>query len=256
MIIKQHQDGFICIRQHDHGLLSGELAYGLLPQMRSFTNISEDEWLFAVTSHDIGWRSLDRTLLWNEHTNAPYSFEDYPPAPKVQAYTEGINGVEEQDAVAGLLCSLHMTSFFEHDRPLADEEVAFVRAEAARQKRLKGNVNLPEKDLQHAFELLQFCDHLSLYLCLNHPGRKKEEEWPWYKQGFPYRSPALRNHPVVGWWPRTETVIMHPFPFTTPQEVSIPYCFVTREEMTQHNAPYSLKKDSFQQLHTTIQPIK
>lgn len=119
-----------------------------------------EEWkedvLYSIKEHDRAWIDLDHTPLWNDELQRPYSFIDYPSLIKLTYYRQGIDKVGRQSPYAGLLCSLHFASFYE-----------------------------AQKNVQFHFKLLQQCDHLSIYLCMQEPGINKAQEISWYRNGFP-----------------------------------------------------------------------
>ncbi|MGX9706249.1 DUF3891 family protein [Laceyella tengchongensis] len=179
MIVRKKGYYYVFIKQHDHGLLSGELAAQMTQPIRPLAKT-----LYAISHHDWGWESLDQSPLWNEETNEPYSFEDYPMLPKLEAYTDGIAKVVAHDPYAGFLCSKHYASFFTNiDDPVARK---FREQEYSRQNKLRPLFTEEEEEnITANFRLLRFCDDLSLALCFNEPG--EEPNHPWFKDGILYQ---------------------------------------------------------------------
>lgn len=209
MIVRKRGNYFVFIKQHDHGLLSGELAAQLNQSIQPLAKT-----LFAISHHDWGWERLDQTPLWNEETNQPYSFEDYPMLPKLTAYTEGISKVEAHDPYAGFLCSKHYASFFTNvDDPVARK---FREQEHNRQNKLRPLFTEEEEaNITANFRLLQFCDDLSLALCFDEPGCQTH---PWFKEGILYRGERYR------WgWIDQENLSLVPNLFKQSFEIEIPY---------------------------------
>ncbi|MBX6763888.1 MAG: DUF3891 family protein [Rubrobacteraceae bacterium] len=211
MIVREKDGGYLLIGQHEHALASGRFArhWGWKPRPSSST-------VYAIANHDVGWREIDRRVLWNEEEGRPYSFVDYPIEPKLEGYRQGIGLVEDEDPYAGLLCSMHYASFFRH--PKTEPEARFLEEELSRQERLRRV--LPEEALEtveHDFRLLQLCDDLSLFICLNDAGRN---DHPWYRGGFSFR--GRRLEPI---W-EGEGIRISPNPFTEDFEISIPWRMV------------------------------
>ncbi|WP_175987160.1 DUF3891 family protein [Bacillus sp. Marseille-Q1617] len=182
MIIRQTQDSFIMIRQHDHAFLSGEIIKhfntGLLKSDQHF-----EEMIYAGYQHDRSWIGLDDTPIWNDQDGIPYTFSDYPLLPKMAFYRIGLEEIERVSPYAALLCSMHFYSFFTKSKKT--DCIAFMNEETKRQARLKKLFpRLDEELLQQHFRLLQFSDDMSLYMCLNEPGVTKEDEHPWFRDGF------------------------------------------------------------------------
>lgn len=209
MIVRERLDSFVLIRQHDHGRVSGEFARHWEAEIKP-----ESPTLYAIAEHDVGWQELDDEVRFNPGTNTPYSFIDYPLEPKLRAYKHGLDRIESGNPYAGYLCSLHYSSFVRDSRePVA---VEFREREAGRRGRIEDI--LPENWLENAeynFRLLQLCDDLSLFLCLNEPG---ENTFPWYRDGFRFLGERL-----VPVWRDGPTLSLTPNPFSESFELAIPY---------------------------------
>lgn len=184
MIIRETERDFVLVQQHDHARVSGDVAAHMAVPYFVDTGYVDDV-LLAVYEHDRSWIRLDETPIWNDGEGLPFSFMDYPLLPKLTMYKQGIDEVELRNPYAALLCSMHYASFriFEtSDRP---ECVEFHEHEVERQARIKSErSSLDTEALQSHFQLLQLCDDISLYVCLNRPGATKEQEHPWYRDGF------------------------------------------------------------------------
>ncbi|MDQ4105578.1 MAG: DUF3891 family protein [Actinomycetota bacterium] len=203
------------IRQHDHGRGSGEFARHWGAEI-----YPETPTLYAIAEHDVGWQELDDDVRLNPETGKPYSFIDYPLEPKLRAYRHGLDHIEAEEPYAGYLCSLHYSSFVrDSEEPAA---VEFREEEAGRRARIEGR--LPEgwlKNSEYNFRLLQLCDDLSLFVCLNEPG---ENTFPWYRDGFRFRE--KRYAPV---WQDRRTLSLSPNPFSGPLDLAIPYRQIERD---------------------------
>lgn len=215
MIIRETEQQFVMISQHDHARLSGDVAAHFAEKFFVNTRYIKDV-LLAVYEHDRSWIRLDETPVWNDRDRIPFSFTDYPLLPKLILYRQGIDEVEVRNPYAALLCSLHYASFriFQtSDRPECEE---FYRHEVERQVRIKESLSSLEEETLHShFRLLQLCDDLSLYVCLNRPGASKEEEHPWYRTGFKH-SQLITGHPerrVVAHWLNEKEIRLTPSPF-------------------------------------------
>ncbi len=216
MIVRGRPDSYVLIKQHEHGLISGEFARHLSGRPRPL-----EPTLYAIANHDVGWQLLDASMRWNEVSGRPYSFTDYPREPKLRAYKEGLDLLQARDPYAACLCSMHYASFM---RGSGDEaEIRFGESEAGRQREIKNKMTGEELgNLEHNFRLLQFCDDLSLFVCLNEPG---ENDHPWYKNGFEFE--GTRFDPV---WEDRFTLRLDPNPFSEPFDVVVPYSLVGKED--------------------------
>jgi len=215
MIVRDNPDSYVLIGQHDHGRVSGEFAR----RWRERPTPLEPT-LYAITNHDVAWQKLDGAVLWNETTDRPYSFVDYPIGPKMEAYGEGLDFLETQDAYAACLCSMHYASFVLDAEGLV--EARFREEEVRRQQRLKGAMSVQEREnLRRNFTLLQTCDDLSLFVCLNEPGRS---DHPWYKNGFEFMD--ARFEPV---WEDQRILRLNPNPFSGVFDLAIPYLSIGKD---------------------------
>jgi hypothetical protein len=214
MIVQERQDRYVLIKQYDHSLLSGEFARRWAESPRPF-----EPTLYAIANHDVGWKNLDATVSWNEATGKPYSFTSYPVGPKLQAYKEGLDLLERRSPYAACLCSMHFESFV---RGSEDEaEARFREGEIQRQEKLRGVMSVEElENLEHNFRLLQLCDDLSLFVCLNKPGRN---DYPWFKNGFELE--GAKFEPV---WEDSRTLRLDPNPFSEPFDLAVPYTLVEK----------------------------
>lgn len=222
MIVYEREHDWVMIPQHHHGLLSGDIARHWNSAFNNESDYSGDV-IFAIAQHDRAWIDLDDTPFWNDRYKCPYSFIDFPLIPKLTFYKKGIDEVAIQSPYAGLLCSLHFQSFFiGANEPAAIE---FIRHEKARQHRLMKQLHLYEADKEALvnihFLMVQFCDDLSLYLCMQEPGTPKEDEFPWFKDGFREIFPFTNGQKIIANWLDAKQVSLSPFPLASPAEVSI-----------------------------------
>src|SRR4051794_24857674 len=105
MIVREKLESYVLIKQHDHGLISGEFArrWAECPRPLGPT-------LYAIANHDAGWKILDASVRWNDETGKPYSFTNYPTVTKLRAYEEGLDLLEVEYPYAACLCSMHYTA--------------------------------------------------------------------------------------------------------------------------------------------------
>lgn len=185
MIIRETEEAFVMTTQDEHAHCSGEVARGFREEWFLGEQYKE-ECLLAIREHDRSWIRLDDTPIWNDHAGVPFTFIDYPVLPKLVMYELGLDEIEKMSSYAALLCSMHFASFFKSVQGAGHEaEVDFYQRELARQARLKTMLNdLDEAMITRHFQLLQLCDDISLYICMNKEGVSKEHEHPWFKQGF------------------------------------------------------------------------
>ena len=214
MIVREKSDAYVLIRQHDHGLISGEFARYWAKEPSPL-----DPTLYAIANHDVAWQGPDASVRWNEGSGRPYSFLDYPVEPKLRAYREGLNLLEVRSSYAACLCSMHYASFVRSSRDAA--EAQFREDELQRQEKLKGAMYQEElQNLGYNFRLLQLCDDLSLFVCLNEPG---QNDHPWYKYGFDFE--GMKFDPI---WEDDLILRLNPNPFSEPFGLLVPYTIVEK----------------------------
>lgn len=229
MIIRETEDEYVMIAQHDHARLSGEIAQHIRSRFFLDDSFMEDA-IFAISEHDRGWIAMDEAPVWNERNDAPSSFLDDPPALKLYWYRRGIDEVEEQNKYAALLCSMHYSSFFQ--KPSDAEGASFYTGELKRQSRIKAELQgLSEEMISAHFRLLQLCDDISLYVCLNHEGVSKELEHPWYREGFKTSRglDRLDDRLIQANWLNDKEVALAPSPFEKQFAASLKIKRVSKE---------------------------
>jgi Protein of unknown function (DUF3891) len=209
VIVRERPDSFVLFEQHRHGLFSGEFARHWAARIPI-----REAALYAIANHDVGWRELDETVRWNDETGSPYSFLDYPVGPKLRAYANGLDYVQAHSPYAACLCSMHYGSFVRDAR--REPEISFREAEAARRRGIEATLSEEEiGGLEYNFRLLQLCDDLSLFVCLNEPGRN---DYPHYRDGFGFMGTRLQ--PV---WEDERTLRLDPNPFSEDFWIELPY---------------------------------
>lgn len=255
MIVYETQEHFVMTEQDAHARLAGDFARawqsGLIAGGSRW-----NETLIAVAEHDRSWRSLDKAPLWNDAERRPYSFMDLPDDLKWPHYRVGLDEFEQvAPPFSALLCSLHYRSFAKNIRQAAAQ--SFSESERKRQERLLRVLRLdsagsgddadspnaspreetrppiigPEKptelrDVRDAaahLQILQFCDRLSLYVCLNGPGTSPPPEFSWDRKGIPHSEslPFANGALVVPSWENPREIRLSRSPFPPSFEASI-----------------------------------
>jgi Protein of unknown function (DUF3891) len=232
MILRQTEDSFIMIKQHDHAYLSGEITKHFNTAILKSDHYFKDM-IYAASQHDRSWIGLDDTPIWNDQDNIPYTFSDYPLIPKMAFYKIGLDEIEQVNSYSALLCSLHFYSFFTKSKK--KECIVFLQEEAKRQASLKKILpGLDEELLQQHFRLLQFSDDLSLYMCLDEPGVKKDDEHPWFRNGFK-NTEMFHDHDgrLNGEWLNAEEIRIESFPFIRDFSLPLQYKEVAKGDVEQ-----------------------
>lgn len=222
MIVREDIDNFIFITQHDHAYISGEF---LTYFKKDFIPIDNYESLkFAVHQHDRAWIIPDANPLMNDENKKPFTFLDYPERLKLHFYKLGVDQIDLANSYAAILCSMHYASFYTDARDEFGKQ--FLEREKLRQKHLINKLKIPNDGLlTYQLTILQFCDDLSLYVCLNKPGVEKKDEVPFFKKGFPNSRFFHRNGEtkVIASYQKDRSILkFNSSPFEGPFEIKLP----------------------------------
>lgn len=234
MIVRESDHHFTLITQHDHGLLSGEIAshWG-----NDQFHAPDFQLVLTAALHDMSWIEADQEPSWNDGQAKPYDFIDFPLSKRLDIYKDGLDQIEKINPYSALLISLHYCSFFSGEDP---STLAFLENEQKRQQRLMKKAGKLHPDWNKGLSLLKLWDNLSLYVCLNEPGISKEQEHPWYKNGIPMKGAEETDFHLK--WVDTETISISPFPFQRIWTTFVPY---TRVDDNGANKLHSETKVTF-----------
>ena len=186
MIIQEHGDHLILIRQTDHAVLSGFFARELGNEIFARPEPLESFQL-AAAEHDNGWKEWELQSRVDPVSFLPYSFMSLPTREHIALYQRGIERVVKVDRYAGLLVSMHCAGLYDktratipgysakyvkaHEAPVVTDFLQILRLQQLRLKvDLRGDaatINFAdEKWLQANAQRLEALDRLSLYFCL------------------------------------------------------------------------------------------
>jgi hypothetical protein len=227
MIILEQEQSYFMVTQNDHAHIAGTIARTCKPDY-FYDDKRTEEVLLAIREHDRGWIDLDSSPVWNDKTEKPYSFIDYPLALKISFYKKGLDEVEKMSKYAGLLCSLHYSSFIQDPSEPAVRE--FWLEEKQRQNRLYHELKDQKQIIMYHLDLLKFCDYLSLYICLNEAGNNQTIH-PFFRNGFPQLFAFVTDKPIVARWKNEVTVSLSFSPLKKNLEVELPYRAVMKDQI-------------------------
>src|SRR3954469_13395873 len=203
MIRRRVGDEFWLIPQHDHALLSGELARNFGNDRCAKPQAASS--VLGVSLHDCGWPIHDECPTLNQN-GFPLDVFETSPEIGLNVWTESAKRAGDQDTYAGLLVSLHSLSLSVlatsqvFDNEQFDVNNARVRFEVNKfqhlqieqqeslRKQLGMRTDIPlkiglaehsidpkEHALEFDFRLLQAMDKLSLCICCTKPPFAKVE---------------------------------------------------------------------------------
>lgn len=95
MISKEHKESFTLTEQLHHSIVSGEMLthwkYQNIKNSAFYPSVH-----YAISMHDYGWQNFDKQPFWNDRTQQPYSFIDFPMMAKLVLYQHGIDVIEKE----------------------------------------------------------------------------------------------------------------------------------------------------------------
>jgi hypothetical protein len=207
MIVNPSPTGWQIIYQQAHALLAMQLAWAWPPFL------APDRWvglLAAVAQHD------DEQAAWHGRgghhgltpAGAPANFTQVPFS--LEQATGVLHAARFQGRWRSLLTSLHLSTLYEPLRGGEANATAFLDERRADQARWLKELHLTKAQARQAYDLLHWCDRLSLILCrqeLPEMGRAVEI-YP-DPLGTGHRAPHLVRQPDG---PGT-VVVVSPWPF-------------------------------------------
>ena len=162
MIVNSTPAGWQIIYQQAHALLASQLAWHW-PNM-----LPPDRWvglLAAIAQHD------DEQDAWRGRgghhgltaAGAPANFTHKESS--LEQATGVLAAARFQGRWRSLLTSLHLSCLYEGLRGQSDEVTTFLNYLLVRQQEWRRGLKLTKAEAQQAYDLLYWCDRLSLILC-------------------------------------------------------------------------------------------
>jgi hypothetical protein len=197
MLTQHREDVLRLIRQHDHALLAGALAFAWRgPDGAGIP------WTTALATalHDVVWMEEDRIPRVDPVTGAPYDFTTLPPALKRAFVDAGVERLATLDPEVAALVSAHHRTLATRASVDPDPPLAWLR----------------------------FFDNLSLFLCLTAPGTTSIP--PWLSDSLTPPAPLTLR------WLGPDSVGVRPYPFGAPVRGVLPYRDVPRRRYPDQGA--------------------
>ncbi|QKZ14654.1 DUF3891 family protein [Spirosoma sp. KUDC1026] len=161
MIVTQINTGWQIIHQQAHGLLAVQFAQYWQQDKRPAHWI---ETLVALTEHDDGqdpW--VGKKHLTAAGTPLPFQILEY----SVEQCRRLIDIGLEKSRWNALMLSMHTSFLYEGKRGVDSELDEFLDQQVANQKEWRKLYKATSAEVQYAYDFVQWCDALSLILCLN-----------------------------------------------------------------------------------------
>lgn len=158
MIVHSTDNGWEIIHQQAHGLLAFQIALHWQPDKRPKFWF---ETLTALVEHDDGQDPFKGRNHLSE-AGAPLQFEPYSVAQCQQV----IDIALKKSRWNALIVSHHASFLYEVKRGHDAKLDAFLDQQKENQTKWRKGYGVTQKDVKHAYDLMQWCDALSLILCL------------------------------------------------------------------------------------------
>jgi hypothetical protein len=146
--------------------------------------------------------------------------------------------------------NLHYSTFHHIQHSTIPQCVEFVQHETSRQDRLMMQLGHPDQNMvkQHLL-LLKLCDEISLYVCLNKEGAKKEEEHPRYRDEFKRK---IEDQKMIAYWVSEHKIRLDPFPFVSHFQVTLRKREVSKEAREQLGIERAFKETPVSEVQFTF----
>ena len=208
MIVNSTPAGWQIIYQQAHAQLAAQLAWHWPHTMPA------DRWvglLVAIAQHD------DEQDAWRGHgghhgltsAGAPANFTQRPFS---LAQATGVQSAARfQGRWCSLLTSLHLSCLYDDLRDQPKELTAFLDDLNAQQLQWRRALNLTKAEAQQAYDLLHWCDRLSLILCrheIPEMGRAVEIHRGPDGTAYTLAQPEVDGPVIIHLWPFREAEVL------------------------------------------------
>lgn len=193
MIVNYTEDGWSVILQRSHGLLAAQICGQWKKDKQPQRWV---ETLVATAEHDDGKDELDRPDLIHKN-GGPKNFKMDP---FNKSYCDGLIGrALAKSRYIAILTSMHMRFLYQSETSAKQ----YCTSLAKKEKRWIKEAGMNDEEVSAGYELLEFCDALSLLICqeLVQPENRKMEisNGP---DGTMYQlSLADDDHLIINPWP-------------------------------------------------------
>lgn len=198
MIVNQVQDGWEIIYHRAHALLAAQVGGAWLADTRPGRWV---EIMAAIAGHDDlarEWESPELT-----EAGAPEDFRLHE-GTSVDSLRELVTYARYRGRFVALLTSMHTSFLCEPERGKQKPLDTFLDEQRELQEEWRRALKLSKKDAQAAYDFMQWCDRLSLILCMKQiPARERRLEIITYTDGQRYE---IQQRP-------DGTLLIDPWPF-------------------------------------------
>lgn len=161
MIVNQSEQGWDIIFQRAHAILAAQTAmhWKVKERPEPWTEL-----VAAIANHDDGQRDWQGKNHLTD-AGAPLNFMLKPPdVPQVKKI---VDNARYRSRWTALLTSMHTTTLYESWRGTNKELDQFLNEQEGYQRKLARSLDVPIQQARDTYQLMYFCDALSLILCKN-----------------------------------------------------------------------------------------
>lgn len=159
MIVNYTESGWEVVTQRAHGLLAALIAQQWAHVIRT------ERWtetLLAIAEHDDAQVELETdNLLTPQGGPVNFKMKEF----QQQFCARTIDFALSKSRYIALLCSMHLDFVYGKDCANNPEADQFLKIQKKLQKQWRKELNLPLKEAEKHYRLLEWCDALSLLLC-------------------------------------------------------------------------------------------
>ncbi|WP_261378344.1 DUF3891 family protein [Paenibacillus agilis] len=128
--------------------------------------------------------------------------------------------------------------------------IHFIANEKERQQRIRARLGeLDEHMVASHFKLLQLCDDISLYVCMNEPGVSKVNEHPWYKEGF---ETIIKGQKINARWISANEIKIDPCVFDSEFTATMKSKYVAKDVISRIGIHAAYKETKWSELTVTF----
>lgn len=230
MIVNQTDTGWQIINQQAHGLLAVQAAMHWRVDKRPVHWI---ETLIALTEHDDGQEPWDgRNHLTTVGAPLHFQIQEY----SVEQCRNMIEIGLQKSRWNALMLSMHTTFLYERKRGTDTKLDEFLDQQRSNQVKWRKQYGATKADADYAYAFVQWCDALSLVLCLNQvPPESRRLE---ISKGPDSKSYFIVQHP-------DESLSLDPWPFDASEfSVHVETFQLTQPTFSTDNELYNAMQDA------------
>lgn len=159
MIVNYREKGWEVVTQRAHGLLAAQIALHWRHKDRGVRWL---ELLLAIAEHDDANVELEKDDLLT-CTGGPLDFKmvrfDAVHCQRTMSFALS------KSRYIALICSMHLTFVYKQFQDDDPQAAAFIKEQRVLQKMWKKALNISAGEIKRDYQLLEWCDALSLLLC-------------------------------------------------------------------------------------------